>query len=362
MHCDPTASHYLKIVLDAIFIPKGGDFKNEIIWCYAGGGIPRNDFPRKHDVLLRYVKSTSYFYTPEYKQYTEGTLQRGRTKVKGKYFDAGLRKEGTPVNDWWSDVPKITSPTDPEKLGYPTQKPRALLKRIIETSSPKNAVVLDAYCGCGTTIEVAQQLGRKWIGIDITYQSIGLICQRLERLGANTLDDVTISGVPRDIESARALAVKNDDRVRKEFEKWAIMTYTDNHAVINEKKGADRGIDGVAFFLTSKTDNARVVFQAKSGGVKRDDVAKLRGDMDREAAAMAVLITLEEPTAPMVKEAKSAGTYFHDLMNQTYDKIQIIRVQDIIESHTRLGLPMSLEFLRAAQSTHDDKQLGFTLT
>ncbi len=362
LHCDPTASHYLKIVLDSIFIPKGGDFANEIIWCYAGGGIPKHDFPRKHDVLLRYTKSTEYYYVPEYREYTAGTVQRGRTKVKGKYFDAGLRKEGTPVNDWWTDVPKITSPTDPEKLGYPTQKPRALLKRIIETSSREGDVVLDAYCGCGTTIDVAQRLNRNWIGIDITYQSIGLVYQRLEAIGPETLADVTISGVPRDIESARALAAKDDDRVRKEFEKWAIMTYTNNHAVINEKKGSDLGIDGLAFFLTSKSDNARVVFQVKSGGVKRGDIATLRGDMDREKAAMAILITLEEPTAPMIREAKAAGTYYHDMMDRSYDKIQIVTVQDILESHKRLELPMSLEVLRAAQAARDDRQLGFKLS
>jgi site-specific DNA-methyltransferase (adenine-specific) len=113
LHCDPTASHYLKVLGDAVF---GGTFRNEVVWCYAGGGIPRNDFPRKHDIILRYTKGDTCTYHPTYRAYSPGTVKRGRTAIKGKYFEQGLRAEGTPVNDWWSDVPKITSPTDPEKL------------------------------------------------------------------------------------------------------------------------------------------------------------------------------------------------------------------------------------------------------
>jgi DNA modification methylase len=350
LHCDPTASHYLKVLLDAVFCSQGGDFLNEIVWCYAGGGIPRNDFPRKHDIILRYSKSGDYFYRPVYREYTPGTQQRGRTKVKGKYAEAGLRAEGTPVNDWWPDVPKITSPTDPEKLGYPTQKPEALLERIITTSCADDAVVLDAYCGCGTTVAVAERLGRRWIGIDITYQSIALVLGRLEdAFGAAVLDTVALDGIPRDLASAEALAHKEDDRVRKEFEKWAVMAYTNNRAAIRQKKGADGGIDGVAFFKTSHTDNAKIVLQAKSGGVSRGDVAKLRGDMGREGAAMAVLITLQPPTAPMIAEAKAVGRFHHDLMGRNYDAVQIVTVREIVEQGKKLDIPMSLDVLRAAQ-------------
>lgn len=350
LHCDPTASHYLKLVIDAVFCAQGGDFLNEIVWCYAGGGIPRRDFPRKHDTIFRYSKSGDYFYEPVYREYTPGTVQRGRTKVKGKYAVAGLRPEGTPVNDWWPDVPKITSPTDPEKLGYPTQKPEALLERILTTSTREDAVVLDAFCGCGTTVAVAQRLGRRWIGIDITYQSIALVLWRLEhQFSKAVLDDVRLDGIPRDMASARALANKKDDRVRKEFEKWAVMTYTTNRAVINQKKGADAGIDGIAYFRTGVTDNAKIVLQVKSGAVGRGDVAKLRGDMGREGAALAVLITLEPPTAPMVAEAKAAGLYRHDLMGRNYDAIQIVTVQDMIEKGKVLDIPMSLEVLRQAE-------------
>ncbi len=143
LHCDPTMSHYLKIVCDLIFDNK--HFRNEIVWCYAGGGIPKKDFPRKHDIILRYTVSNDYFFEPDYRPYTAGTIQRGRTKVKGKYAVQGLRSQGTPVNDWWIDLDPIHSPTDKEKLGYPTQKPESLLDRIIKTSSPQNGLVADFF-------------------------------------------------------------------------------------------------------------------------------------------------------------------------------------------------------------------------
>ena len=178
LHCDPTMSHYLKLVCDSIF---GRDnFRNEIIWCYAGGGIPKRDFPRKHDVILRYSKTDSYFYAPAYRPYSAGTVQRGRTAVKGKYHDMGLRPEGTPTNDWWVDVPKITSPTDPEKTGYPTQKPLALLERIIAASSNPGDVVFDPFCGCATTMVAADDLGRSWTGIDISPQAARLVVSRIK--------------------------------------------------------------------------------------------------------------------------------------------------------------------------------------
>lgn len=357
LHCDPTAGHYLKIVCDSIFIPRGGDFRNEIVWCYSGGGIPKKDFPRKHDTIFRYTKSDDYFYQPEYRAYTPGTLQRGRTAIKGKYFDAGLRKEGTPVTDWWADVPKITSPTDPEKLGYPTQKSEALLRRIIETSSKEGDLVLDAFCGCGTTIAVAEDLKRRWIGIDITYQAIAVMLRRLEKKFPDDLSDIAVEGIPRDLASARALASRQDDRVRKEFEKWSVLTYSNNYAAINEKKGADRGIDGVAFFLTGKDQVGKVVFQAKSGGANRAVIATLNSDRQREGAEIGILITLDEPTKNMKQEAVAAGQYRSALMNRSIDRIQIVTVEEILAGK-RLDLPMSVEVLKQARAAVRDGQLG----
>jgi site-specific DNA-methyltransferase (adenine-specific) len=153
--------------------------------------------------------------------------------------------------------------------------------------------------------------------MDITYQAISLMLRRFGRtFGADVLAQVRSEGIPRDVESAWALAQKPDDRTRNEFEKWAVLTYTNNRSMINEKQGADAGIDGTAFFQTGKTDNAKVIFQVESGGAERTDVAALRGDMQRVRAALGVLITFEEPTAQMRREAEATGQYWHELMGR----------------------------------------------
>ena len=179
LHCDPTASHYLKMLMDSIFRAK--NFRNEIVWCYSGGGIPKKDFPRKHDTVLRYSKSGEYAYSPAYRPYSQGTVQRGRTAVKGVYHQRGLRPEGTPVNDWWPDVPKITSPTDFERTGYPTQKPLALLDRIIRASSNVGDIVLDPFCGCATACIAAEKSGRQWAGVDLSELAAKLVVQRADK-------------------------------------------------------------------------------------------------------------------------------------------------------------------------------------
>ncbi len=274
------------------------------------------------------------------------------------YFSSGMPRlkqyaadlAGIGLQDVWTDVYPINSQAQ-ERLGYPTQKPEALMDRIIQTSSNEGDLILDAYCGCGTTVAVAQRLKRRWIGMDITFQSIALVLKRLEdTFGEDVAADVMLDGIPKDMASAVALARKKDDRLRKEFEKWAVLTYTNNRAVINEKKGADAGIDARAYFTTGRRDNAKIIFQVKSGGVKRDDIATLRGDMERERAALAVLITLEEPSRPMITEAKTAGQYRHEEMGRSYDRISIVRIREIIEDGKRLEIPMSLEVLKAARS------------
>lgn len=176
LHCDNRASHYLKMVMDTIF----GDehFRNEIVWCYAGGGIPKKDFPNKHDIVFRYSKTNSYFYRPEYRKYSEGTVKVGGGRHSltsgGEKLDLN---RGTPINDWWADFPKLTSYQE-EWLGYPTQKPPKLLERIINTSSNEGDLVLDPFCGCGTTIAEAEHLKRKWIGIDKSYDACRVIQQQ----------------------------------------------------------------------------------------------------------------------------------------------------------------------------------------
>ena len=369
LHCDPTSSHYLKLILDAVFCSQGGEFQNEIVWCYRRYTAVANRFQRLHDIIFFYTKSQTATFNDQripygelsgkadshYKQDDDGRWYRMQKRRGAEAYKIFL-SEGVRLGDWW-DIPLINASAK-ERLGYPTQKPEGLLERIISASSNERDVVLDAYCGCGTTVAVAQRLKRKWIGMDITYQSIALILRRLEHtFGQEVLADIVLDGIPRDMESAQALAHKKDDRLRKEFEKWAALTYTNNRAVINEKRGADAGIDARAYFKTGKEDNAQIIFQVKSGGVNRGDIAKLHGDMEREEAAMAVLITLEDPSAPMLSEAHAAGHFRHAEMGRNYDKISIVTVKDIVEGGKRLEIPMSLEVLAAAKRASESDQI-----
>ena len=373
LHCDPTSSHYLKLVLDSVLCTQGGDFINEIVWCYNVGGKSKTHFARKHDTIFWYAKGKDYYFDGTLsglKRETgtksfggklgtdaDGKRYQDKLAASGKYYRYYLDDPKIP-EDWWVDINSIQSQSA-ERLGYPTQKPEALLERILKTCSREGDTILDAYCGCGTTVAVAQRLNRKWIGMDITYQSIALVLRRLEKaFGGKVLETIQTDGIPQDMKSAEALAYKKDDRLRKEFEKWAVLTYTNNRAIINEKKGADAGIDARAYFMTGKNDNAQVIFQVKSGGVKRGDIATLRGDMGREKAALAVLITLEEPTKPMIAEAKGAGQYHHETMGHTYDKISIVTIQDIVENGKRLDIPMSVEVIAAAKRKADSEQIG----
>lgn len=172
LHCDPTSSHYLKLLLDAVFCSQGGNFINEIVWCYRGGGTPKKDFGRRHDVILRYAKTDQYtFYSDEIRiPYQAEGIGRTDDAMWGKH--KGTNKVYKPnalgkvPEDWW--LMNILNANAPERLGYPTQKPESLLERIIRASSVENDVVLDAYCGCGTTVAVAQRLNRQWIGIDLS--------------------------------------------------------------------------------------------------------------------------------------------------------------------------------------------------
>ncbi|MFM6009174.1 MAG: restriction endonuclease, partial [Dolichospermum sp.] len=166
---------------------------------------------------------------------------------------------------------------------------------------------------------------------------------------------IKLHGIPKDIESARALANKTDDRTRKEFEKWAILTYTNNKAVINTKKGADKGIDGIVYFQGDKNDPEKIIFQVKSGKVKSGDIRDLLGTMTLESASLAIFITLEEPTKDMLKTAKSAGFYQSKYMSHSCDKIQIVTIQDIIEQQKILNIRLSYEVLKSAEKQKEVK-------
>ena len=370
LHCDPTTSHYLKLILDAIFCEKGGSFRNEIIWCYRRWTATANRFQKLHDTIFYYSKNQTPKFNPQWEPYGEwikkdykyvdsesGKKWRWHT-VKGVRYKVFLedKDRGVKIGDWWQINP--IGSTAKERLGYPTQKPEALLERIVQASSNEGDVVLDAYCGCGTTVAVAQRLGRRWIGIDITYQSIGLILKRLEDNypGAeweNLSAQILLDGIPRDMAAATALAQRRDDRTRKEFEKWAVMTYCNNQALINDKKGADGGVDGISYFLKDKIDNkeinGKIIYQVKSGAVSRGTIASLIGDLQTHKADMAVLLTLVEPTKAMIEEAHKAGKFNHPMVQRQDDRVQIVTIQQIIQGK-RSNHATARSALKSAQS------------
>ena len=363
LHCDPTASHYLKLVLDSIFCSQGGDYINEIIWCYGSGGASKNYFSKKHDIIFFYSKSNKYtFNVDEVREEYSSPHKSMTPKVVGNKTYTKMNPLGRIPFDWWQ-IPILTNSAK-ERLGYPTQKPEVLLERIIKASSDQGDVILDAYCGCGTTVAVSQRLDRKWIGIDITYQSISLILKRLEdSFGQGILAEIELNGIPKDMDSAIALANKKDDRTRKEFEKWAVLTYTNNRAIINEKKGADRGIDGVVYFQGDKDEPEKIILQVKSGNIKAGDIRDLEGTMTLEGAAMGIFITLKAPTKAMIKTAKTAGIYQSKFMSQSMDKILIVTIQEILEEKKRLDIKLSYEVLKSAEKQKETQgnQLKFNL-
>jgi site-specific DNA-methyltransferase (adenine-specific) len=332
LHCDPTASHYLKILLDVIFGEE--NFRNEIVWCYAGGGIPKKDFPNKHDIIFRYSKDDGYFYQPEYHEYSERTIKIGGGRHSltsgGGILDL---ERGTPINDWWADLPKLTS-YQKEWLGYPTQKPLGLLERIVKTSSKDGDIVLDPFCGCGTTIDATNKINkethtnRTWIGIDITHLAINLIKRRINERYLDCKFDVI--GEPKDIEGARDLALKD----RYQFEWWA-LSLIDARPANDKKKGADQGVDGIILLRNpNMKEPIKTIVQVKSGHVKSDMITALKGAMERDKAKYAVFITLEEPTQPMIKEALEKGFETEPLTNEKIPKVEIITIKELLEGKT----------------------------
>ncbi|MEI6371961.1 MAG: DNA methyltransferase, partial [Nostocales cyanobacterium ELA608] len=386
LHCDPTASHYLKIIIDAIFCSQGGDFKNEITWNQVYQKYEQNyidkyyryqdDDGRKwmsDNLSAAGLAGGGYQYewngvtklwrcpkTTMEKLDAEGKIYYTKNRVARikRYLD---ESKGLPVQDAWNDIEPLRS-WHKELLGYPTQKPESLLERIIQASSNEGDIILDAYCGCGTTVAVSQKLNRQWIGIDITYQSISLILKRLEdTFGKAVLETINISGIPKDMKSAEALALKKDDRTRKEFEKWAVLTYSNNRATINQKKGADKGIDGIAYFTGDKDEPEKIILQVKSGNIKSGDIRDLQGTITLEKAELGVFITLKPPTKDMIKTAKEAGIYKSRYMSQPVDKIQIVTVQEIIEGQKRLDIRLSLEVLKSDEKQREIKQTQLDL-
>ena len=239
LHCDWNASHYLKIIMDEIF--GANNFRNEIIWCYGGGGIPKKDFPRKHDTIFRYVKNIKKFeingvFNTEYREYGKWTKEhepRHSLTAGGGKLDM---EKGTPINDWWSDLKSLTS-YQKEWLSYPTQKPKALLERIINISSNKGDIILDPFCGCGTTLVAAHELDRNWIGIDINKKAFEVIRDR----GSQTKLD-TIVNAPELVRNSKGIyewVMSLTSKEHKIFEQWVNDFYG------AAKPSPDRGVDGI---------------------------------------------------------------------------------------------------------------------
>ena len=379
LHCDPTASHYLKLLMDAVFGPEM--FQNEIVWKRTSAHSDSRRFGRIHDILFMYWSTQqaafnvlrrpldeSYVnkvYTrvdeegrryrldnimapggrgPVYEwhgvtrawRYTrenmEELFKQGRIKLHAdgraminayvRYLD---ENEGVAIQDWWDDIGVIAAPAK-ERLGYPTQKPEALLDRIIEASSNEGDVVLDPFCGCGTSVASAQKLGRRWIGIDITHLAINLIKHRLQdAYGPDITTSYAVIGEPVSVDGAEELAASDP----YQFQFWALgQVGARPH---EEKKGADRGIDGRLYFHDEgpKGKTKQIVISVKAGNTGPAHVRDLRGVVDRENAAIGVLISMQKPTQKMREEAASAG--FYESPWAKHPRLQLLTIEELFQ-------------------------------
>lgn len=262
---------------------------------------------------------------------------------------------GERLQNLWDDIPPIGAKAA-ERLGYPTQKPQALLERIVSASSNSGDLVLDPFCGCGSTIHAAQKLHRKWIGIDITYLAINLIKRRLSDAFGKRLK-FEEAGQPTDFEGAKRLAELD----KFQFQQWALSLVEARPLKEGSGKGADRGVDGLLYFFESKTERAKILVQVKGGGVKRGDIATLLGDVNNQEAVAGVLITLEKPTKPMREEAAESGRYGAKLYpSKNFPKIQILTIEGLLSGTERLDAPpQSNVFAKAAREDEDVEQGDF---
>ena len=382
LHCDATASHYLKLLLDGMFGQP--NYRNEIIWQRnTGKSLMSVKLPNNHDVILFYQKQDGAYWDLDatFQPYDEDNLS---DKTSGKYShrDADGRRyqldnlinpnpnrpnltyeflgvtrvwrwtrdrmeeayrqgiviqpnpgsvprmkryldeqRGIAIGDVWTDIPPLNSQAQ-ERLGYPTQKPLALLERIIKFVTKPGDVVLDPFCGCGTTIHASQKLGRTWVGIDITHLAISLIERRLKDAFPGIAFDV--HGTPRDIEGARDLALRN----KYQFQWWA-GSLIGAQPYQGMKKGADGGIDGIIYFRSDARTTERAIVSVKGGDhVSVPMIRDLKGVLDREKAPIGVFLTLAAPTRPMEAEAASAGVY--TIGQRQYPRLQTITIEQAL--------------------------------
>jgi site-specific DNA-methyltransferase (adenine-specific) len=362
LHCDPTASHYLKILMDAIF--GKNNLRNEIVWCYRRYTAVSNRFQRLHDIILFYSKTDkATFNQPlipygdksgkmdsHYKQDEDGQWYRWQ-KRKGEEPYKVLLSEGVKMGDWW-DIPIINASAK-ERLGYPTQKPEALLERIIEAASNEGEIVLDPFSGCGTSISVAQKLKRHWIGIDITHLSINLIKWRMKHMyGLEARKDYRVIGEPEDLAGAEELVTQN----RYQFQWWA-TALIDARPYGNKKKGSDTGIDGYLYYQEDPKRINRAIVSVKSGKVSVKDIRDLGHVIEREKSDIGILITLQPATRDMKTEAAKKGFYHSPRLNKDYPQIQILTIEEILSGKRPSTPPTVLTFKKA--ESPDKENLGF---
>ncbi len=324
LHCDPTSGHYLKLLLDAVFDVR--NFRNEIVWCYRGGGVPRQDFAKKHDLIYRYSKSDTYTFDVDAVRipYSEDVMASGALRYDKSYRSnkvyEGYRPNplGKHPEDWWEIQPLMPSDKR-ERVGYPTQKPLALLERIIAASSNSGDLVLDLFCGCGTTIDAAERLGRRWIGIDISRLATDVIEERLlTQHDKRANKDYDLRVFPPTIEKAERLAAQD----RHAFQEWACFRV----AATPTGKGADRGIDGVIDgYVQGK--RWRALVSVKSGhSVKVSELRDLLGTVDREKAQTGIFLTLAKPPRTFATDLAEAG-----LGDLRIPRLQVITVAELFE-------------------------------
>lgn len=405
LHCDPTASHYLKILLDAIFGPR--NFINEIVWkrstAHSDSKQGSRHFGRLHDVILLYAKTGNYKWNQVVRPYDEkyieskyryvepGTGRRyrlgditgpgGAAKGNPSYEVMGVTRHwryskekmleliqegriiqtkpgavpqykryldempGVSLQDIWVDIDPINSRAA-ERLGYPTQKPLLLLERIVVIGSDKGDLVLDPFCGCGTAIDAAQKLGRRWIGIDVTTLAVDLVDARLRHTyGEKIRGTYEIRGIPRDLAGAVALFHHSPF----EFERWCVMLLDGQP---NEKQVGDKGIDGVIRFPLDRKNSDRILVSVKGGSHNPGHVRDLLGTVQAQNAAMGVFVCMQKLTKGMVDAANHSGVYIYPVNGQRFPKVQIITVEELL-SGKRPSMPNALLPYFQAQRRYD---------
>lgn len=375
LHCDPTASHYLKVMMDTIF--GTASFRNEIVWKRTSAHNDPERYGANIDDILFYTKSDSWTWNDIYRPHGQEYIARFRhkdpdgrlwsdydltakglsgggyeyeykgikslwrcpietmekldasgklhfTKLGGirikRYLDENL---GTVLQSLWDDIPPINSQAR-ERIGYQTQKPLALLERIISASSKEGDTVLDPFCGCGTAVVAAHRLKRKWIGIDITYLAIGTMKWRLDGLFPDI--EYKVIGEPKDLSGAKALAEQN----KYQFQWWAVCLIYGGKPYGDKKKGADTGIDGYLYFMDEKDKVKKGIISVKGGeNVSVSMIRDLGHVIDREKAEIGIFITLADPTKPMEKEAAGKG-FYESPLGTKHPRIQILTIEELL--------------------------------